>query len=321
MTDSIRFPLVQFEFSHNIGPPAGRYVVRPEGASPVPAQELEPDEDPRLGANDVIIIKVEGATVARGRWFARSPRLAQVGEEPRDVPIVVATVIRATAMMRQKAQAAELLGTIRASEDERERWVAEGLTLLNRAVSAYRRCAADPYAIDLTRSDARAVRVGYGTAAEVKRGMWEEAIAVDAPATPRVSRGLRLMPTQGMAAVLGGNARTLEAEELILRATLDATHGRGRAAALCLQGAHALLADELRDESLDGHAQRCLDEVAGTKNAVDELAAVAVRRPLEADEIERLKSLAEAAGALVDAWRYQTRADEPAGGSQPASSR
>lgn len=315
MTDSIRFPLVQFEFSHNIGPSAGRYVVRPEpggaaGDRPAPAPDLEPGEDPRLGANDVIIIKVEGARVARGRWFARSPRAAKIDDEPREVPIVVATVITATAMMRDASDAVAHLAAIRSSEEERERVVLASLALLNRAVSAYRRCAADPYAIDLTRTDARTVRAGYGTAAEVKRGMWEEAITIEAPATPRVDRGLRLMPTQGMAAVLGGNASTLEAEELILRATLDATHGRGRAAAICLAGAHTLLADELRDEPLDGQAQRCLDAVDRTREAVAALATAAAQRPLEPAELVQVRELAEVAGALVDAWRYQSGARE-----------
>jgi len=327
VTDTIRFPFAQFEFSHNIGPPAGRYVVRPAlsaamsngaaaaddlAADGAPSSELEPGEDPRLGANDVIIVKVEGATVSRGRWFARSPRRAQAGDGSREVAIVVATVIRATAMMREASAARDFFLELRSSGDERERWVNECLVLLNRAVSAYRLCAADPYAVDLTRSDARSVRVGYGTAAEVKRGMWEEAITVEAQAAPRVSRGLRLMPTQGMAAVLGGKARTLEAEELILRAVLDVTHGRGRAGALCLEGAHELLADELRDEPLDGHAQRCFDELTRTRGAVAELAAAARQGPLKTDELERLKDLAETAGAFVDAWRYQEGAHEPA---------
>lgn len=313
MTEPIRFPFAQFEFSHNIGPPPGRYVVRPEVAGTggvvrpllrAPAA-LEPGEDPRLGANDVILIEVDGASQARGRRFSRRPRHARADAPPRDVPIVVATVIRSTGMLRRAEEAVAFLADLRDSADEREAWVVDGLALLNRAVAAYRMCAADPYAIDLARADAREVRIGYGTADDVKHGGWEDAIGVAPPAAPHVARALRLMPTQGMAAVLGGRARTLEAEELILRAVLDVRHGRGRAAAICLRGAHELLADELRDEALDAATRRCLEAVQDTRGAVAELAAAAGHRSLTADEVERVRTHAETAGALVDAWRYQ----------------
>lgn len=323
---SATFPFAQFEFAMHIGPPAGRYMVRApisrEAQAPaLPADDVaaqfagidEPDPTPGqeedrlaglLGQADVLVMKVHGASPARPskRFGRRAPHSVDGHTE---LSLTVATVIKGTELLANWDAVCKLANTLRTSTEEQDRRVEEGLWIVNRAVTAYRACAADPYVSDLTRADAVAVRVGYGSAHQLKDGNWEEMIAVPPPAEPRMSRASRLMPTQGMAAVLAGRARTLESEHLILRVLLDLEHDRLRAAATGLQAAHALLVAELGEELLDGTVRTRFDGVNGSREAIAELAQRAITEPLSGGDRTRLDELAEDAGALVDAWRYQ----------------
>jgi hypothetical protein len=283
-------PFVQLEFSHHLGPEAGRYVVR-EGAEPR-------DED-------VLVVGVEAATRPRTRRLTRPrARPEAVPSAPPELSVTVVTVIRAARRFAGEEEAARWLSDVRASTGEQEVWARDALATLNRAVGAYRACAADPYAIDVSRADARVVRIGYGSAGELVRGRWDAAIAIPAPPAPRLDRAVRLMPTEGMAAVLGGRARTLESEELLLRVVLDLEHGRFRAAAAGLCAAHDLLAGELADEVLGGPVADRFDRVLASRDATGALAERGLAGPLDEEDVQRLRELAEQAGALVDAWRY-----------------
>jgi hypothetical protein len=296
------FPFVQFEFSHHIGPPAGRYLVGAQGDDETPS--VSPGE---LGASDVLIIKVEGAAPSTGRRLGRrraQPEAEQNG--PRELTLTVVTVIKGTRMLADRDAAERLLTELRGSPERQEEWIADGLAIVNRAVSAYRACAADPYAIDVSRGDPGAVRVGYGPAAALTSGTWDAALAVPPPVQPRLDRTARLLPTQGMADVLTGRARTLEAEELVLRVLLDLEHGRLRAAALGLRAAQELLTAELAAELLNGSAEERFDRLERSRDAIAELAARATAQPLGDEDARRLGEHAEDAGALIDAWRYQS---------------
>jgi hypothetical protein len=281
-------PFVQFEFSHHIGPAAGRYVVRQ-------LDEPGPEDDA-----DVLVVSVEGAARPRTRLFKARARAESPADEPPELSVTVVTVIRASRRMAS----AQWLSHVRESTEEQELWIEDALAVVNRAVGAYRACAADPYAIDLCRADARAVRIGYGPAAALIRGGWDAAVAVPPPSPPRLDRAVRLMPTEGMAAVLAGRAHTLESEELLLRVLLDLEHGRARAAAAGLRAGHELLASDLGDEVLAGTVRERYDAVRGSRDAVDELAERAAAGPLDLEDVQRVHELAEEAGALVDAWRY-----------------
>src|SRR5438067_1039891 len=203
-----RFPFVQLEFAHSIGPPAGRYLVRPEGApvDDVRSQEamsgdVAVDEWPEYASADVLVVQVRGAPPPRAGRLRRGARSEADGAPARELSLTLATIIWGTRVLSD-ADARALMGILQDSDDERERWTSEALAVLNRAIRAYRACAADPYVVEATRLDPRAVRIGHGIARQVFDGRWEAAVSAPAPRTPRMPRTERLLPAQGMAAVL-----------------------------------------------------------------------------------------------------------------------
>lgn len=313
-----RFPFVQFEFAHNIGPPEGRYIVRPHGGAPAveaeeeavrPGHALEAAraEDERLanllGHADVLVLRVRSAPAARLWRTGRRSRDngASVGE----VPLVVATVIKSTEILADRGAPKTLMQRLRDDEDERERRVLESLAVVNRAVSAYRVCAADPYVTPVTRFDARIVRAGWGSNDKLKSAEYDDAVVVPEPRTPRMSRADRLMPTQGMAAVLSGSTPVLESEELLLKVLLDLDQDRVRGAAVGLRAATDLLVCELGAEQLQESLAERYAELVASGERVIALADNATRQPLTDAQRDEVAALAETAGALVDQWRYR----------------
>jgi hypothetical protein len=148
------------------------------------------------------------------------------------------------------------------------------------------------------------VRIGFGEAGVVVRGGWEDAFAVSPPAQPRINRTVRLMPMQGMAAVLTGTGRVLESEELILRVVRDLDHGRNRAAAVTLDAAQRLLLAELAGEVVGAQVHGRIEKVITARELAAQLADRALRGELCEPDVATLHELAEDAGAVVDAWRY-----------------
>lgn len=309
----LHFPLVQFEFTHNIGPSEGRYVVRPalngagagengEGT----ALEHKQEWGEMIGANDVLIVGVQGVPTSKPRRLGRrQPRELSEARAPQEVPLTIVTVIKATESLADAGAADAFLDAVRDDAAEQSRWVEQALAMINRAVTAYRLCAADPYAGDLSSEDYRTVRIGHGSAQHVKSGGWAAAVELPQARAPRLSRTTRLMPVQGMSAVLAGHSRTLESEELVLRVRLDVEHGRGRAAAAGLRAALPLLGSELEAEFLEGTVRERFDRVMASRDAVAELADRAVTQAMTEADMKSLETLAEDAGALIDTWRYQ----------------
>lgn len=317
MTVSARFPFVQFEFSHNIGPPEGRYIVRPFDPELSPITQDEPEivqpghavaaaraEDERqaalLGHADVLLVKTRGGIAAKAKRMRRSR-----DEDPGDeVALAVVTVIKATRQLTDASAQQELMRSL-SDEDEAEKRVDDALYIANRAVSAYRVCSADPYVATLTRFDARRVLAGWGTGEKLNVGDHDEAVRVPLPRGPRVSRADRLMPTQGMAAVLAGREPAFEGEELLLRVLIDLEQGRLRAAALGLRAATELLIAELGEEAMPRDLLERYRELLKAHQGVTQLAELATREQLSLKEGEKLAEVAEATGALVDSWRYR----------------
>jgi hypothetical protein len=292
----MRFPIVQLEFTHALGPPAGRYTVRedaPSGNGAAPGA---------AGSADVLVIQVEGAPPTRRRLLRSRVRAAKPGATPAEVPIVVATLVKGTSALAGRAEGDALLAELR---EGAEQLVAEGLAVVNRAITAYRLCAGDPHAVGVTRQDARTVRVGYGTGELVFHGSWEQAVEVPAPRAPKLKREVSLMPQQGVAAVLSAGAPVLEAEELILRAGLDLEQGRERAAAVGLRAGLDLLRGELRDQDLSPAARRRLEEAEAGAGELAELASRATDGVVATGDRARLERAVMHLGAVVDAWRYQ----------------
>lgn len=336
-----RFPFVQFEYTHSLGPPAGRYIVHPEedepqasgvldeldqafdemaaagapaggaavaqpAAPPAPVA-TDPDDDYLLGSADVLVIRVVGAPPPKGSGrFGRgnAPEVAD-GEKPRETSLTLATIVFGTRLLPDDRVAKRFFDSVQTKPDERDQWARAALETLNRAVVAYRACAADPYVADISPLDARATRIGYGIAELVAAGKWEKAIAVPPPPTVRLSRDQKLMPTQAMGLVLTGHGRVLESEELVLRAAMDLEQRRPRAAAAGLHAGFELLLGEFGGKVLAGALQGQFERLLEQRTEISELAAGARRGALSDRQVERLADLAEATGALIDRWRYE----------------
>lgn len=310
------FPFVQLEYTHSIGPPPGRYVVHPHdrngsesfvaGGGQVPSPDTPIDEiDVRLmGTADVLAIQVKGTSgPTPKRWKSGLPT-PPPGEPPAELSVTVVTVILATRMIGEEQLAAQQLSTVAGSPEEQARVLETALAIVRRSVSAYRLAAADPYVPDISPLDARAARIGYGEAGAVVRGSWTKAIGVRLPKPPKINRTTQLMPVQAMAAMLNGSMGSLQSEELILAAVRDLDNDRVRGAAMTVNAAQELLLAELAGEELRAKVAPLVAKVESSRDAVRELAARAVLDQLSGRDAELLREYADAAGALVDAWRY-----------------
>ena len=189
-----------------------------------------------------------------------------------------------------EARARAWLGECGRGDHAAEAWVAVGLAVVNRAIAAHRLAAGDPHAVEVTRSDARAVRIGIATPEQAADGDWTEAVVLAPPRAPTFAAGadedLRL--GRAVADALAGRARPSEAHELALRALLDLEHGRTRAAAFGLHAASELGRAELQTPST-------VDD--GAAAVVESLVARARAGALDPADVQRARELLV---ALVD---------------------
>jgi hypothetical protein len=207
------FGFAQVEVPWQLGPEDGRYVLRPDG---------EPDAP----VTQVIVLATLGAPERR-RFGARRPRNAEPEPEPTPVTTGRATIVSSAAPLPDRATAQAWLRT--AGEED----LATGLLALNRMLSAFRRVAADPYAVTVGRHQLIAARIGYGAGEQVADGRWEQARELPLPDRSR-RRARVLAPQARLAAALGARQTTLVCEELALRARLDLDQDRPREASLQL---------------------------------------------------------------------------------------
>lgn len=251
------FRFVQFEFPWALGPADGRYVVREAAADP---------------ASHVLVLATLGAPERRR---LRDRRGRPAAPEPAPAPV---TTARATVIDADPA-----------SRTDAERWVATAgtpeveaaLTVVVRAVRAQRVAGGDPALRDPSLRQALVVRVGFGAGEQVAEGRWSAAREL-APHADRRRRGTGLRPQERMAALLGGHARALACEELVLRARADLDAGQLREAALQL---HAALETALAELS------------ASSPDAVRRLSALGKRAPALAELAEQARSGALSAEA------------------------
>jgi hypothetical protein len=346
-----RFPFVQFELTHAIGPAPGRYLVNPlpealadGGAQDEPARPVDivdelddivpaagppaegaaasvatasapPSSGPTrtgyeidagmLGAADVLVVRTIGAPPPKAGLFGRKGAPVAKVEDPRELAVTMATVIFGTRILPDAATTKRFYEGVQSDPDKRDQWVQAALVIVNRAIAAYRACAADPYVIEITTLDPRAIRLGHGAAELVSVGKWEEAVIVPPPPPIRLTRDERVMPTQALATVLVDKGEILESEELILRAVLDLEQGRARAAAVGFAGAFELLLGEFSGRVLAGSVRTRLEALMDDRDVISGFADAARHGPLPDADIERLAALVESAGALVDHWRYE----------------
>jgi hypothetical protein len=300
------FGFVQFEFTHAIGPHAGRYVVAHPALVDADGAALRAEELPRRQAltgvtmepamADVLAITVLAAPAARQKLRRRSKEVEAV-DKPAEVPILLATFVRGTEPIKDAARADELLEAIANDEDSQQAWIAEGLEVLNRAIRAYRAGAHDPYVTEVAHRDARRVRIGYGAADEVADAGWTRAIVLPPLAGGKGSRAERLAPSEVTADVLAGRGTVLESEDVLLRAWVDLDHDRPRAAALQAQAALRLLAIELPDADLDDLRERAATLLAA---ALEDAGGTTL-----VEELERLLAKVDRS---IERWRYEALA-------------
>jgi hypothetical protein len=113
--------------------------------------------------------------------------------------------------------------------------------IVNRALSALRAEARDPLVQEIGATRALAIRLGHGTGDELAEGRWTEATQLPPPARGRLDG---VEPQSRVAAVLAGRDEVHPAETLMLRARLDAQHGRDAEARHGLRAARAALEEE-----------------------------------------------------------------------------
>jgi hypothetical protein len=257
------FSFSQVELPWSLGPPDGRYLIRPAGAGA------------DAPASHVLLVSTLGAP-RRPRPGRRRRRPAPPGPAPAPVSTGRATVIAVEPPLADAASAMAWLSN--AGEDR----LAADLAVLNRALHEFRLAVADPYVQLVERGRVLVARVGFGEGEQVASGDWTQ--ARELVHAPRRERRARLLEPQArLAAMLGGREPPLVSAELALRARLDVDHDRFREAALQLRVAlDAALAELGSDGALAGRVA----ELQGERDAVEAAARAALAGPLSAHERE-----------------------------------
>lgn len=233
---------MQFDFAGALPLAGGRYLARSQ----------DPGEE-----ESVLVLQRIGVPAARGR--RRRWRRAAAGDDPAPLTLTRATAIRAFAPFEGEEAATRWLDEACEADDTVEVLVAEGLSLLNRALHAQVVAAASGSAgIELAAEQAERILVGYGSGEETADGRFTEAREVDVlpRRSQRRQREEQLRPQERVAAVLRGRESLDACETLLLRARVDLDAGRNREAALQLRvGLEALLVELKGGLSDPGHEE------------------------------------------------------------------
>jgi hypothetical protein len=295
------FPFSQVELPWALGPPDGRYLLRPPGDAP--GAGSAPDTSDAPGAGDapggatpthVLVLATLGAPERHRLRAMRQKHDAQPEPEPTPVATGRATIIDVAREFRNARDAEAWLA--RAGEQQ----LTTDLAVLNRALHAFRLVTADPYQNVVSLRQALVARIGYGAGEQVADGLWTRARElVLSPGRRR--RATVLGPQARLAAVLNGSDRALACEELALRARLDLDHGRDREAALqVLIALDAALAELAGDAAATALGER-LAELRGQRDPVAIAAQSALAGPPPADQLEAVKFTLERIEAALRA--------------------
>jgi hypothetical protein len=305
---ALHFLFVQFEFTHALGPHAGRYVIdNGDGRefqgtlTEVEARNFDlAGVTRRTGATDVLVVAVTRAPAGKLR-ILRKARPVELHDPPAEVPLAMISLVEGSRPC-EYAEAQRRFEALASSLEDQDRLVATALAVLNKAIRGYRAGTRDPYAIEVTRRDARKIRVGFGSTEEVADGRWTAAVELPPPPGGRISRADRLRPEEAVAAVLSSRTTVLESEDLVLRALIDLDNGRTRAAAYQVGAAMRLLEHELSSAETASAAD--IEKLAARAPRVGELEAAAAQGQLSTAEIADLEGIIEFVHATLDAWRY-----------------
>lgn len=263
---SALFGFVQFEWPWQLGPPDGRYLLRPP-------------ENPDAPAAQVIVVATLGAPERRRLPQRRKHRDAPPKPDPTPVSTGRATIVDVGRPLGGLSEARMWL------EQAGDAELDQAIDVLNRALHAFRLVTADPYLNPVTRRQSIVARIGFGAGEQVADGLWTDAREL-IEAEGRQRRIRALVPQARLAAVLGARERPLVCEELALRARLDLDQGRDREAALqvlvALDAALAELSSERGPEALSGR----IAELRSQREPVATAAQSALGGSLSEPELE-----------------------------------
>jgi hypothetical protein len=264
------FRFVQVEYPWPLGPTDGRYLLR------------RPDDAADGRPTHVLVIATLGAPERR-RLLSKGKRNAQPEPEPIPVATGRATVID----VGEPFEVEEGARGWRWRVDKPD--LHAGISVLNRALHAFRLVTGDPYLHPVGREHALVARVGFGAGEQVADGLWTDARELLPARRRRQSRATVLQPQARLAAVLGGRERALACEELALRARLDLDQGRDREAALqILVALDAAVAELSTDPTAAVLAER-LDELRAQRETIAAAAQTALAAPLTPSEREAVQ--------------------------------
>jgi hypothetical protein len=239
----------------------------------------------------VIVLATMGAPPRK--LFGRGGRKGAVvssAEEAAALPVTRATLIHADALGSAE-EGERWLERLRADTAALDAEIDVAAHELNAVLRVHRAVTADPYVREVRRSTANAVRVGYGSGDLVADGRFAAAYELAEEARRRGRPADTMAPLERLAAVLSGTADIGVAEELVLRARIDADAGRMREAALQARiGLEAILAG----------GYEAATELSVHRGAVGEAANAALHGELDAE-------LAEAVRAAVEDMRRALR--------------
>jgi hypothetical protein len=254
--------------------PDGRYLARSDGEQ------------------QVLVIETIGAPPPPRRR-RRRPKDSEEAADPAPLPLSRVTAVRAEEPFEETGEADAWLEGALASEDSIDAVVAEGITLLNRAVHAHAVASADPLGAELRADRATTVRIGHGSGKEVAAGRFSTAREVDVRAggSARRRQDEELRPQERLAAVLGGRERLDACETLVLRARADLDGGRRREAALQLRVALEAMLIELDGALADPGHEKDMAELEARRGEVGEAANAALRGDLSLDDERKVTEL------------------------------
>jgi hypothetical protein len=287
------FLFIQFEFPWELGPPDGRYLMRPhEGAEP----------------ERVVVLGTQGASrrvptrAQRLSEATRASRKRSVDPQPDPEPVATtrATLVDPVSLPAERQAKAWL------AELDGEQEIRAALGVLNRVLHFHRIAAADPHVHEVAAEQALVIRAGWGEGEQVADGVWTHAQELHwrGPSGVRKKRigdrAAALRPQERLAVLLAARGVALLCEDLVLRARVDFDHGRTAHAAIELRGAYAAALAELPGERREDLTIR-LAELEKLRDGVEAQARAALARGALDDEV-----VSHALGRLEATLRART---------------
>ena len=264
------FLFIQFEFPWELGPPDGRYLMRPhEGAEPERVVVLG-----TLGASRRVPTRAQRLSEATR---ASRKRAVEPAPEPEPVATTRATLVDPISLSAERQAKAWL------TELDGEQEIRSALGVLNRVLHFHRIAAADPHVHEVAAEQALVIRAGWGEGEQVADGVWTYAQELHwrGPSGVRKKRigdrAAALRPQERLAVLLAARGDALLCEDLVLRARVDLDHGRVAHAAIELRSAYAAALAELPGERREDLAIR-LAELEKLRDGVEAQASAALAR-------------------------------------------